>query len=146
MPVVEPRVVLPGEGRALRTPSGARVLVRLSSAETGGALTVLETSRELGDARGPRAHRHTNMEETFFVVEGSYVFELEGQPFDAPAGTAIFLPRGIRHRFRSTGATPGRVLSFAVPGGIDSFFEEVADPDVRLDEAFRRHGFAFDEP
>jgi len=66
---VAPRVVLPGEGSVLRAPSGAGVLVKLSSAATGGALTVFETSRDRGDARGPRAHRHTNMDETFFVVE-----------------------------------------------------------------------------
>jgi mannose-6-phosphate isomerase-like protein (cupin superfamily) len=143
---VAPSVVLPGEGRALRTPSGAGVLVKLPSAATGGALTVFETSRERGDARGPRAHRHTNMDETFLVVEGSYVFELNGHPFDAPAGTLVFLPRGTLHRFRSTGASAGRVLSFAAPGGIDAFFEEVADPNIRLDDAFRRHGFSFEDP
>ena len=145
MPAIAPRVVLPGEGRGLRTPSGAGVLVKLSSEATGGAFAVFETSREPGDARGPRPHRHTNMDEIFFVVEGSYVFELNGQPFEAPAGALIFLPRGTLHRFRSTGVSPGRVLSFATPGGIDAFFEEIADPDVRLDEAFRKHGFAFDD-
>jgi quercetin dioxygenase-like cupin family protein len=85
------------------------------------------------------------MDETFFVVEGSYVFELDRQPFDAPTGTIVFLPRGTRHRFRSTGASGGRVLSFAAPGGIDAFFEEIADPNVRLDGAFRKHGFVFDD-
>ena len=145
MAAVAPRVILPGEGRALRTPSGAGVLVKLPTTATGGTLTVFETARELGDARGPRAHRHTNMDETFFVVEGAFVFELDGRPFDAPAGTVVFLPRGTRHRFRSTGASPGRVLVFAAPGGIDAFFEEVADPHVRLEEAFRKHGFAFDD-
>lgn len=146
MAAVAPTLILPGEGRAFRTPSGAGVLVKLSSAATGGALTVFETSREQGDARGPRAHRHTNMDETFYVVEGTFVFELDGHDFDAPAGTLVFLPRGTRHRFRSTGASPGRVLSFAAPGGIDAFFEEVADPSVRLDDAFQKHGFAFDDP
>jgi hypothetical protein len=73
------------------------------------------------------------------------VFELEGHPFEAPVGTIVYLPRGTRHRFRSTGAASGRVLSFAAPGGIDAFFEAAADPNVRLDEAFRKHGFAFDE-
>jgi mannose-6-phosphate isomerase-like protein (cupin superfamily) len=140
-----PIVVLPREGSALRTPSGAGVLVRVSSAATGGALTVFEASREGGDVRWPRTHRHTNMDETFFVVEGSFVFELDGRLRDAPAGTVVFLPRGIWHRFRSTGAAPGRVLCIAAPGGIDRFFEEAADPNLRLDETFRRHGFAFDE-
>jgi hypothetical protein len=37
------------------------------------------------------------------------------------------------------------VLSFCAPGGIDAFFEEIADSNVRLDEAFRKHGFAFDD-
>jgi mannose-6-phosphate isomerase-like protein (cupin superfamily) len=86
------------------------------------------------------------MDETFFVVEGSFVFELDGRLRDAPSGTVVFLPRGLRHRFRSTGAAPGRVLCIAASGGIDRFFEEVVDPNVRLDETFRRHGFAFDEP
>jgi hypothetical protein len=144
--MVVPRVILSGEGRPLRTPSGAGILMKLPSAVTGGVFTVFETSREEGDARGPRAHRHTNMDETLFVLEGSFVFEIDGQPFEASAGTLVFLPRGTRHRFRSTGASPGRVLVFAAPGGIDAFFEEVADPSVRLDEAFRKHGFAFDEP
>jgi hypothetical protein len=71
---------------------------------------------------------------------------VSGHPFDAPAGTIVFLPRGTRHRFRSTGASVGRVLSFAAPGGIDAFFEQVADLNVRLAEAFRQHGFAFDDP
>jgi mannose-6-phosphate isomerase-like protein (cupin superfamily) len=130
----------------LRTPSGAGVLIKLASAATGDALTVFETSRDAGDTGWPRAHRHTNMDETFFVIEGAYVFELDGRPFAAPAGTVVFLPRGTRHRFRSTGASPGRVLCVAAPGGIDAFFEEAADPNVRLDEAFRKHGFVFDEP
>ncbi len=146
MTAVAPRVVLPNEGRLLRTPSGAGVVVKLSSAATGGALTVFETTRERGDARAPRAHRHTDMDETFYVVEGAYVFELDGHPVEAPAGTLVFLPRGTRHRFRSAGAAPGRVLSFASPGGIDAFFEQIADPNVRLDDAFRAHGFAFDDP
>jgi mannose-6-phosphate isomerase-like protein (cupin superfamily) len=119
--------------------------MKLTSAATGGALTVFETSREHGDARAPRPHRHTNMDETFFVIEGSYLFELDGHPIDAPAGTVVFLPRGTRHRFRSTGASPGRVLCIAAPGGIDGFFDAVADPNVRLEDAYRKHGFAFDE-
>jgi len=143
MPAVAPLVILPGEGAMRRTPSGAGVLMKLTSAATGGALTVFETLRDRGDARAPRPHRHTNMDETFFVIEGSYLFELDGHPFDAPAGTVVFLPRGTLHRFRSTGASPGRVLCVAAPGGIDEFFDAVADPDVRLEDAYRKHGFAF---
>jgi mannose-6-phosphate isomerase-like protein (cupin superfamily) len=141
---VTPRVILPSEGRALGTPSGAGVLVKLGSAETGGALTVFETTRARGDERWPRPHRHVQMDETFFVVEGGYVFELDGDEHDAPAGTVVFLPRGTRHRFRSRGEVPGRILTFATPGGIESFFEEAARPDANIELAFRTNGFAFD--
>jgi mannose-6-phosphate isomerase-like protein (cupin superfamily) len=86
------------------------------------------------------------MDETFFVVEGAFRFELDGHPFEAPAGTIVFLPRGTRHRISSTGESPGRLLAFAAPGGIDEFFEEVADPNTKLSDAFRKHGFVFDDP
>ncbi len=144
MAAVAPLVILPQDGTWRRTPSGAGVHMKLTSAATGGVLTVFETSRDPGDARAPRAHRHVNMDETFFVVEGSYVFELDGQAFDAPAGTIVFLPRGTLHRFRSSGTSRGRVLCIAAPGGIDGFFDAVADPNVRLEEAYRKHGFAFE--
>jgi quercetin dioxygenase-like cupin family protein len=58
--------------------------MKVPSAVTGGVFAVFETSREQGDARGPRAHRHTNMDETLFVLEGSFLFEIDDQPFEAP--------------------------------------------------------------
>ena len=80
------------------------------------------------------------------LLLGSLLAAQAAQPFDAKAGTIVFLPRGTRHRITSTGASPGRLLSFAAPGGIDAFFEEIADPSVRLGDAFRKHGFVFDDP
>jgi mannose-6-phosphate isomerase-like protein (cupin superfamily) len=105
---VRPVVVPPDAGRELRTPGGADVVIKLSAQATGGAMTIFETA-----------------EEVFVVIAGAYVFELDDVEHAAPAGTIVFLPRGTRHRFRSVGHEPGRVLSFTTPGGIDRLFEAV---------------------
>ena len=117
---MRPVVVPPDAGRELRTPGGADVVIKLSAQATGGAMTIFETANDAGGE-----HRHANMEEVFVVIAGAYVFELDDVEHAAPAGTIVFLPRGTRHRFRSVGHEPGRVLSFTTPGGIDRLFEAV---------------------
>jgi quercetin dioxygenase-like cupin family protein len=82
----------------------------------------------------------------FYVLAGEYEFTAGREKFRAPVGTFLFIPRGIFHRFASTGDVGGRLLSLAVPGGIEDFFEEVAaQPDPsRADDVGRKHGVFFE--
>lgn len=48
-------------------------------------------------------HNHKNEDELFYIVEGSLLFELEGQePFMMRAGDLYIVPRGVNHRVSST--------------------------------------------
>lgn len=47
-------------------------------------------------------HNHKNEDELFYIVEGSLLFEVEGQePFTMRAGDLYIVPRGVNHRVSS---------------------------------------------
>jgi mannose-6-phosphate isomerase-like protein (cupin superfamily) len=48
---------------------------------------------------GPPPHRQ-GREESFYVLEGDYVFEVDGWEIVAGAGCSIFAPRGTAHTSR----------------------------------------------
>ena len=51
---------------------------------------------------------------------------------DAPAGTVLFMRRGIPHTFRNVGDEPGEHLVTLVPGGLEKMFREVSAAGVRM--------------
>ena len=67
---------------------------------------------------------HRDEDETWRVLSGEFVFEVDGQEIFAGPGATVFAPRGSRHTFQNIGTTPGRLVTLTVPGGIDLFFEE----------------------
>jgi mannose-6-phosphate isomerase-like protein (cupin superfamily) len=141
-------VVVPsGHGHFIGRPDGAGgPTIKLSADQSGGAITVYESHRPAGDTGGPAEHFHHACHELFYVLEGDYRFLIDGQVIAAPPGTFIFVPCGVRHTFRSTGAHEGRMLTALLPGGLDRYFEELArqprgvlDPGVNA-AISARHG------
>ena len=134
-----------GEGRTIHV-VGDDLVIKVSSRDTGGAFTMFE-SRTL-PLHGPPLHLHREQDETFLVLEGNYLFEVDGQEIYAGPGSTVFAPRGSRHTFQNVGTAPGRMVTTVVPGGLDLFFEELeeaaprgATPDpVRLAPLFDAHG------
>jgi quercetin dioxygenase-like cupin family protein len=112
-----------GNGRPIHV-LGNEVIIKVSSRDTGGAFTVFEgQTRPQG---GPPLHRHRDQDEYWYILEGEYRFEVDGQVIEARAGDTVFAPRGSRHTFQNIGTTRGRTLTTVVPGGVDLFFEELA--------------------
>lgn len=102
---------------------GDDVSVKVSSRDTGGMFTVFE-SRTL-PLHGPPLHVHHEQDETWQILEGEYLFEVDGHEIYAGPGSTVFAPRGSRHTFQNIGTTPGRMVTVVVPGGLDLFFEEL---------------------
>ncbi len=145
----QPIVVPVGGGKSLPRPdTGGVVTIKLSSEMTGGACTIWESKRAGGDTGGPGVHSHPGFDETFYVLAGEYQFTIGHEKVIAPTGTTVFVPRGTFHTFSSTGLSEGRLLAFAVPGGIEDFFEEMAsaDDDLANGVVGRRHGIVFGDP
>jgi quercetin dioxygenase-like cupin family protein len=127
-------VVEAGHGHPIHV-LGNEVIVKVSTRDTGGAFTVFEG--RTAPLEGPPLHRHPDHDETWFILEGEYKFEVNGREIHAQAGDTVFSPRGSVHTFQNIGSGPGRVLTTVVPGGLDLFFEELevvaprgAEPDM----------------
>src|SRR5262244_4332838 len=106
-------------------PFGLDMKVLLSTEATGGAISVLMAWHKPGE--GPPDHVHFNQDEMFFVLEGTYELTVDGQTTTAGAGTIVFIPRNVVHRFKSIGDTTAGLLDWSLPGGQDHYFKAIAD-------------------
>ena len=110
-------------------PFGLDMKVLLTTEATGGALSVLMAWHKPGE--GPPDHVHFNQEEIFFILEGTYELAIDGHTTTARAGTIVFIPRNVVHRFRNVGDTTARMLDWSLPGGQDHYFKAIADLAAR---------------
>jgi quercetin dioxygenase-like cupin family protein len=124
-PAPRPLVIAPGEGERIWF-TNAAMTVKASAASTGGELTLIETTAPAG--HGPPLHVHHDEHEAFYVIEGELEVACGGERHAAPAGSFAFLPRGIAHTFRVVGDCPVRMLTIAVPGGLEAFFRDAGRP------------------
>lgn len=111
-----------GEGRRITIP-GAEITVKISSRDTGGTFAVLEGLTP--PLQGPPLHLHREQDEWWYIMEGEFRFEVDGQAIYACTGDTVFAARGTRHTFQNIGMGQGRTLTTVVPGGLDLFFEEM---------------------
>ena len=116
-------VLRPDEARTIDL-GGFGVTVLADESTTGGEFSLIETG-ETTAGLGPPLHIHRDCAESFYVISGSYRMHLDGQDFDCPAGSFVYVPVGMRHTFQSAG--PGsRKLNLYTPAGMVGYFEELA--------------------
>ncbi|MBA2312564.1 MAG: cupin domain-containing protein [Actinobacteria bacterium] len=138
-----------GEGKTIPRPqTGGVVTIKVASELSDNSMTVYESTRLPDDTRGPGMHAHPSFDELFYVVEGEYEFMIGDRSLRAVEGGSVFIPRGVFHDFHSTGEVAGRLLTFCTPGGIEDFFEDLAQlvPGTGIEEVQeiqRKHGFRF---
>jgi mannose-6-phosphate isomerase-like protein (cupin superfamily) len=106
--------------------SGDVYTLKSSRDTTDGALGFVEASVPPGG--GPIAHIHTRADEAFYVLDGELEMLDGGRTFTARTGDFVFVPRGIRHRFKNTGVHVVRLLFFFMPGGDELAFEFGDEP------------------
>jgi mannose-6-phosphate isomerase-like protein (cupin superfamily) len=145
-------VVGPGEGRTLALGPDARLSFVADEAETDGRYAVSLAIARPGDP-GTTPHVHQEHDDVFFITDGALMFEVAGEAFEAPAGTFVLIPSGLRHRWWNPGGEPSTFLNIHVPGyGFESFIRELsalsvagaASPDAML-ELGGRYDVHFDE-
>lgn len=102
------------DGEPIRIPAiGLELWVRLPREVSGGQLTVIETVNAAGF--GPPLHRHPQTE-IFRVTWGRYLFEVEGQRFQANEGDVVCVPGGMAHAFVNITQAPAHQTVLIMPG------------------------------
>ena len=129
-------------------PMAIRFLVE--GEQSGGSVAVFEFDVPAGTTVAA-AHSHDGYEETIYGLEGVLTWTVEQTPTDVGPGEALFIPRGVGHRFDNTGDVDARALAVVTPGVLGpDYFRELAaivesaagtPPDLQaMAAAMRRHG------
>lgn len=117
--------VAPGEGESLWV-VGDTYTLKGTAENTGGSLLLFEASIPPGS--GPPPHIHHREDEAFYVLKGDIEVLNGDRTFMAGAGSFVFIPKGVTHRFENVGTEAARMLIMATPAGLEKFFEEVGQP------------------
>jgi mannose-6-phosphate isomerase-like protein (cupin superfamily) len=143
MPIGDGVVLTPSDGRRLTLLGGHGF--RLIHREAGSPYSVIEWLAPPA-IPGPPLHLERGTDEAFYVLEGTFGFQVGDETVDAPSGTYIFIPRGVAHTFWNGGATNARYISVISPPGIESYLEELAEGLASVgnseEEALRRQQLA----
>ena len=102
-------------------------IVLATMESTGGAYSMVHHTAPPGHATP--YHLHHEEDEAFYVLDGEFTFILDGKKNVIGPGGYIFLPRGIPHGIRCSGAAPSVMLILAMPGtGFVGMMTEMAEP------------------
>ncbi len=101
--------------------------VILSGKQTAGAYAVIDMLVPPGGGPGP--HSHTDIQESFYVVDGEIEFKTETGKYPAKKGAFVNIPKGGEvHCFKNNSDTVAHLLCTVIPSGLDEFFLEIGTP------------------
>ena len=113
-----------GEGRSIEVLPGETVTFKAVSTDTDGAYTLIEVIDE--PQAGPPLHLHRREDEAFYILEGTFAFQVGDRALTATTGWFMTAPKGVPHSYKNIGTTPARMLTLFVPAGIENFFEDLS--------------------
>ncbi len=118
---------------------GARVTVKATSEQTGGAFNLLEVACP-PDFATPLLIHYTE-DVAVYVLEGNLTVFWGSEEKEAIAGSFFYQPRGTPHGVRTNGNAPARILYMTVPAGFDRlvFEHELPVPKPECEAAAARH-------
>ncbi len=101
-------------GRELRV-GLVRLEIKIDPAAAPSQFFAFESTLPPGGGM-PYLHLHHEMEEAFYVLEGTIEYTRGDQTILAAAGAMVRIPPGVAHKFRNAGAAQGRHLAVITPG------------------------------
>ncbi len=129
-PLASLPLVLSAEQAPWLAYDAGRLRVLESAASTGGRYSVLELNELPGYKTPP--HMHPDMDETFYVLEGTLELRLPGKTYRLPAGSYVHIPRNTPHAQGSADDKPVRMLITVSPGEFEAFFLDRVDLMKRM--------------
>lgn len=127
--------------------SGRSCSLKLLGQETGDSIMMFEETVPTGT--GSTFHLHRDSDEVAYVLSGEVTFKVGDEVAVRGPGTCAFMPRGVPHAWKRTGAETGRVLFLYAPGRAGGLIEEqqrtgrkfASMNERELADILRRHGW-----
>jgi quercetin dioxygenase-like cupin family protein len=140
-------VVQPGQGPVASYTPGRSIVLKLLSAATGGSIMLFEEIMPAGTRS--TFHRHRDSDEVAYVLSGEITFKIGDEVTVGGPGTCAFMPRGVPHAWRCTGAETARAVFLYAPAKAGELIEEQqrtgssfsSMTETALAEFLQRHGF-----
>jgi len=101
---------------------GRSYSVKLRGGETGDSIMMFEEIVPAGAKS--TFHLHHDSDEVAYVLSGEVTFMIGGEISVGGPGACAFMPRGVPHAWKSTGAETGRVLFLYTPAKAGGLIEE----------------------
>jgi mannose-6-phosphate isomerase-like protein (cupin superfamily) len=73
---------------------------------------------------GPVRHRHAQMTDIFYVLEGELTFDLGDEQQTLGPGSFVLAPPGVVHTFANHGSIPARFLNVYQPAGNEQYTKD----------------------
>jgi quercetin dioxygenase-like cupin family protein len=74
---------------------------RLVNSDSNSATLILQLPGE-----GNRRHYHPNWNEWWYIIEGEWIWEIEGREFTIRKGDVVFIEKGKVHKITAAGYKP----------------------------------------
>jgi quercetin dioxygenase-like cupin family protein len=132
-------VVQPGQGAVLNFTPGRSIVLKLLGGETGDSIMMFEETIPAGTRS--TFHLHRDSDEVAYVLSGEVTFKIGDEVTVGGPGTCAFMPRGMPHAWKSTGAETGRVLFLYTPAKAGRLIEEQQRTGRKMTEISERHGW-----
>jgi mannose-6-phosphate isomerase-like protein (cupin superfamily) len=117
---------------------------KVSTDDTGGGLYLFEHA-DMGPG-GPPRHFHHEQDEWFYVIKGTFAFEVGDQAFTLNQGDSLFAPRKVPHVWANITHGPATLLLGVTPAGtLEAFFRAGCELDQppspeKTSRLFEAHG------
>lgn len=126
-------LVPPGGGRSYDWAKD-HTFVKVSAEDTGGAYALMEDNLKREFTLG--LHLHRQHAETFYILDGTIDFHVDGEWLSAEPGTCLHVPPGVPHAVALPEGGTGRMLMIYQPAGFDQYLAELVGlTQAELDDA-----------
>lgn len=115
-------VLGPNEGEHLMQ-RGGNLFIKIDP--TKGSKSLAMGTQQVLAGVGIPPHRHSDMDEFFYVIDGHGAVTLGDERHSIEKGTSIFIPKNTWHGFENTDGEL-TLLWIVAPAGLENFFREVA--------------------
>jgi quercetin dioxygenase-like cupin family protein len=123
-------IAAPGEGLSVENPVGGILTFKITSDESGGSLTALETIAAPGE--GPPLHVHDE-DELIYTLDGTFRVKLAHTLRELAPRSFVFIPGGTPHTWQNVDADPACFFATIMPAAtaFEDFFTRYAQLPAR---------------